>query len=134
MIIPLFTVVEMYTYERDLCLPPIPLHLPKKVCGLYDITLLIWSWHADSEWLLHFILAICRFTMRSVFFRWCVQWNASTVMTNEVCADRTITFTVLRVCHCLVLSVDFLEIFIQLKLFCGTQLVFVFDGASFTVF
>ena len=34
--------------------------------------------------------------MRSVFFRWCVQWNASTVITDKICADWTITFTVLQ--------------------------------------
>ena len=27
-----------------------PLHLPKKVSGLYGITSLIWLWHADSEY------------------------------------------------------------------------------------
>ena len=72
--------------------------------------------------------------MRSMFLRWCVQWNASTIITDEVCVDGTIqpwiTSTVLRVWNCLVFSVDFLEIFIHLTLFFlgRTQLVSVLDS------
>ena len=50
--------------------------------------------------------------MRSVFFRWCVQWNVSTMMKDEVCADGTITFIVLRVWHSLPFSWSIYPVFV----------------------